>query len=179
VPIVLRGWLGTGGISNERFSVTFQHHKTTKTLRDSNEVVGCSICRALTHELEKCEELDVTEDTEIAIQAELTRLEDQDNLAFRKGSEDRAIFRLDFILEKEQLGPRMEMEKAEILLRTFALKPTSKSPIVVLFSVFVSSAALLLTLSPFLCIQGARDSGLNVDSFASFEVSFSVRVPFL
>jgi hypothetical protein len=128
MSIVLRGWLGTGGISNERFSVTFQHHKTMKTLKESNEVVGCSICRALTHELEKREELDVTEDTEITIQAELTRLEDQDNLAFRKGSEDRAIFRLDFILEKQQLGPRMEVEKTEILLRTFALKPTSKPP---------------------------------------------------
>jgi hypothetical protein len=136
MSIVLRGWLGTGGISNERFSVTFQHHKTMKTLKESTEVVGCSICRALTHELEKRKELDVTEDTEIAIQAELTRLEDQDNLAFRKGSEDRTIFRLDFILEKQQLGPRMAVEKIEILLRTFALKPSSKPP-------FPSSAPVL------------------------------------
>jgi hypothetical protein len=124
---VLRGWLGTGNTSNERFSVTFQHHKTMKTLMESKEVVGCSICRALAHELEKRDELDIAVDTEIAIQAELTHLVDQDNLAFRKGSEDRAIYRLDFRLEKEQLGPRMEMEKVELLLRTFALKPTSKS----------------------------------------------------
>jgi hypothetical protein len=121
MSIVLRGWLGTGDTSNERFGVTFQHHKTTKTLRESKVVVGCSICRALTNEL------DVTEDTEIAIQAELTHLKDHDNLAFRRGSEESAIYRLDFTLEKEQLGPRMKMEKVETLLRTFALKPTSKS----------------------------------------------------
>lgn len=107
--------------------MTFQHHKTMTTLRQSREVVGCSICRALASELEKREGLDVTGDTEIAIQAELTHLEDQDNLAFRRGSGDRAIYRLDFTLEKEQLGPRMEMERVETLLRTFALKPTSKS----------------------------------------------------
>jgi hypothetical protein len=136
MSIVLRGWLGTGDTSNERFSVTIQHHKTTKTLRESKEVVGCSICRALTHELEKREELDIAVDMEIAIQAELTRLEDQDNLAFRKGSENRAIYRLDFTLEKKQLGPHMEMERVEKLLRTFALKPTSKSIFQLLFRIY-------------------------------------------
>jgi hypothetical protein len=91
MSIVLRGGLGTGNISNERFSVTFQHHNNMKTLRESALVVGCSICRALSNELEKREELDVTADTDIAIQAELTYLEDHDNLAFRRGSGDSTI----------------------------------------------------------------------------------------
>jgi hypothetical protein len=128
MSIVLRGGLGTGTISNERFNVTFQHHNTMRTLRESALVMGCSICRALLNELEKQEELDVTADANIAIQAELTYLEDHDNLAFRRGSGDSTIYRLDFILEKEQLGSHgMGMVKVDILLRTFALKPTSKS----------------------------------------------------
>jgi hypothetical protein len=139
MSIVLRGGLGTGNISNERFSVTFQHHNNMKTLRESALVVGCSICRALSNELEKREELDVTADTDIAIQAELTYLEDHDNLAFRRGSGDSTIYRLDFTLEKEQLGSRgMEMVKVESLLRTFALKPTSKSIIQLLSCAYMS-----------------------------------------
>jgi hypothetical protein len=174
MSIVLRGWLGTGDISNERFSVTFQHHKSMKTLRESKVVVGCSICIALTDELERREELDVTEDTQIAIQAELTRLEDHDNLAFRRGSKDPVIFRLDFTLEKEQLGPRMEMKKVETHLRTFALKPTSTSIphflniyalLLPISSLLVSSVALLSTLSRFLYNECAIP-------FASFKGSF-------
>jgi hypothetical protein len=114
---VLRGWLGTGKTSNETFSITFRHHRTTKTLRESQVVVGCSVCRALANELEKRKELDVTEDREIVIQAELTHLEDQDNLAFRKGFEDDTMYRLDFL---------MQINKVETRLRTFALKPTGK-----------------------------------------------------
>jgi hypothetical protein len=98
-----------------------------RTLRESRVVVGCSICRALANELEKREELDVTEDTKIAIQAELSRLEDPDDSAFKGGSEDPTIYRLDFTSEKQQLGPRMGMEKVETHLRTFVLKPTGKS----------------------------------------------------
>jgi hypothetical protein len=115
---VLRGGLGTGAISNERLNVTFQHHKTMKTLRESSDVVGCSVCRALADELEKREELDVTDNMEITIQAELSRLEDQESLVFETGSGDRILYRLDFTLE---------VQNVETLLRTFVLKPTSKS----------------------------------------------------
>jgi hypothetical protein len=127
MSIVLRGGLGTGDISNERFSVTFQHHNTMRTLRESRVVVGCSICRVLANEVEKREELDITGDTNIAIQAELSRSDDLDNLAFETSSGDPTIYRLDFTLEKRQVGPRMEIEKVETHLRTFVLKPTGKS----------------------------------------------------
>jgi hypothetical protein len=102
---VLRGGLGTGAISNERLNVTFQHHKTMKTLRESSDVVGCSVCRALADELEKREELDVTDNMEITIQAELSRLEDQESLVFETGSGDRILYRLDFTLEVQNLKP--------------------------------------------------------------------------
>jgi thioredoxin-related protein len=117
MTIVLRGWLGTGNTSNESLDVIFQHHKAMETLRESQVVVGCSICRALANELEKRKELDITEDMKIAIHAELSHMEDQDNLAFRKGAEDDTMYRLDFL---------MEMNKVETRLRTFALKPTGK-----------------------------------------------------
>lgn len=96
-----------------------------RSLRESRVVVGCSICRALATGLEKREELDITEDMEITIQAELTHLKDQDSL--RRGSGDRDIYRLDFRLEKEQMGSQMKMETVQTHLHTFALKPTSKS----------------------------------------------------
>lgn len=124
MTIVLRGGLGTGHTSNERFGVIFQHHKTMRSLRESRVVVGCSICRALATGLEK-QELDITEDMEITIQAELTHLKDQDSL--RRGSGDREIYRLDFRLEKEQMSSQMKMETVQTHLHTFALKPTSKS----------------------------------------------------
>ncbi|OAL07666.1 HET-domain-containing protein [Phaeosphaeriaceae sp. SRC1lsM3a] len=60
---------------------------------------------------------------EITIQAELTHLKDQDSL--RRGSGDRDIYRLDFRLEKEQMGSQMKMETVQTHLHTFALKPTS------------------------------------------------------
>jgi hypothetical protein len=164
MSIVLRGWLGTGKTSNESFSVTIQHHKTMKTLRESRVLVGCSICRALANELEKREDLDVTQDTDIAIQAELTRLDDKDNLAFRKGSGDTSIFRLEFKLETKQLGPWMQMAKVETLLRTFALKPTSKSIPQLIFSTYTCFCSVFSVTSSVALISAPRVQGVHVEA---------------
>lgn len=116
---VLRGGLGTGDASDERHNVTFQHHQTTKTLQESKKVVGCTICRALANAVEKREEIDITEDAPIDIQAELAYLKDQDSLRIDSG--DRDIYRLDFTLRKQQQGFRVEHG-----LHTFALKPINE-----------------------------------------------------
>jgi hypothetical protein len=54
-----------------------------KTLEESEEIVGCSICKGLAHELRKRKGL-ATEVEEIGIQARLSLLKDLDNLALQK-----------------------------------------------------------------------------------------------
>jgi hypothetical protein len=89
-----------------------------KTLEESEEIVGCSICKTLANELRKRKGLS-TELKEISIQARLSLLKDLDNLALKKVSGDQVriphIYQLDF-----------ELAGTKPLLRTFALNPTSK-----------------------------------------------------
>ncbi|KAH7088904.1 heterokaryon incompatibility protein-domain-containing protein [Paraphoma chrysanthemicola] len=111
----------TGNSWNGSYALTFKHHNTIETLKES-EVIGCIICKALANELKKLTEqrgLDFAAGNEdVGIQAGLSRLEDRDNLALRMDSTNLAeipyMYRLDF-----------ELQKTQTLLRTFALKPTS------------------------------------------------------
>jgi hypothetical protein len=121
---VLRGGLGTRDISDENCCVTFQHHETLRSLREASVVVGCSICTALTNALESREDINVTEKTDIRLQAKIRYLMDQDRLRGDPGDHD--IYRLDFTLGETQWGSHVKMEQGQSLLHTFALKPTSK-----------------------------------------------------
>lgn len=95
-------WAGT-------HDLTFEHHKTTTTLRRSREA-GCSICIALANVLRP--ELDLLEDRSISIRASLRKISsDQVDL----GPDDQPSgnnFRLDFELERKHA-------------RVFLLKETS------------------------------------------------------
>jgi hypothetical protein len=122
---VLRGGLGTGSSGNGSHGVTFEHqtfrhHSTMKALEESEAIVGCSICKALANELRKREKLVVAQDEQIGIEARIYRLKDRDSLAIRGVSgnlaENPHMYQLDFV-----------EEKTNTVLRTFALKPTSKS----------------------------------------------------
>lgn len=115
---MLRGGLGTSRDGSLGF--TFQHHTTAKTLRESEKIVGCSICKALATELRKLERYPVIDTAEIGFQATLSGIDDKDNLAVRELSREftqvPSMYQLHFVLKESKIS-----------LRTFALKPTGKS----------------------------------------------------
>jgi hypothetical protein len=122
---VLRGGLGTGnaGISDKGVTFerqAFQHHGTMRSLEESEAIVGCSICQALANELRKHEELLVAKDEHMGVVAQIHQFIDRDSLAIRRVSESVAessrMYQLDFI-----------HQETKTILRTFALKPASKS----------------------------------------------------
>jgi hypothetical protein len=86
---MLRG--GQGQIWTGTHDLTFEHHKTTTSLRRSREA-DCSICIVLVNILRQ--EVDLLEDKPLSILAYLSKLPKLDN------NIDEIRYRLEFRLEK-------------------------------------------------------------------------------
>jgi hypothetical protein len=85
---MLRG--GRGDVWAGTHDLTFEHHKSTTSLRASREA-DCSICIALTNVLRQ--EMDLLEDQPISIRASLRQLSD--------ARSEELKYCLDFELEKK------------------------------------------------------------------------------